>query len=312
MEIQTKSTTKRKFFIIIGAILTLSIIFLSLQYFIKNALNDENKIPYDANYKPSFIIDHKDISQIEKYLNLNPQIVSEISDSKWLLTHASVGNNILKGVISLNRYDKTIYPLKITKSENMPPKTMTPSTIYEIDRGNPGASQKLQIFKTIIQSDDWNSQINIAIDKFCYIDNPPYNSSLTLSENIDKSRSLANDYIKNMEEIQNNYPEVIFVYTTMPITVSNEEANFMRLMYNLIIREYCLNNKKYLFDIADIECHRADNTINKFNSTISKEHEVEMMISSYSNDGGHLNSIGQRRLAKGWYALAAAIALNKL
>jgi hypothetical protein len=57
-------------------------------------------------------------------------------------------------------------------------------------------------------------------------------------------------YLDRMAELEAEFPDVIFIYMTG--NAQSEEWN--RVERNNRIREYCKNNKKFLFDFADLDC----------------------------------------------------------
>lgn len=63
-------------------------------------------------------------------------------------------------------------------------------------------------------------------------------------------------YLNAMNNLESEYPEVKFVYMTGHLDGGGENGN-LNLMNNLI-RDYCLENNKILFDFADIESFAPD------------------------------------------------------
>jgi hypothetical protein len=94
---------------------------------------------------------------------------------------------------------------------------------------------------------------------------------------------------------------------TMPIQsgANMDWSNILAMNYNEAVRTHCTGASRVLLDIADIECH--DPSGNPVTFT-SGGHVYQRMWSGYTSDGGHLNSVGARRVALGWYAAGAAIA----
>ncbi len=62
-------------------------------------------------------------------------------------------------------------------------------------------------------------------------------------------------YIDNMEALEAEYPGVTFVYMTGHV---DEPYEAEILAHNNIIRDYCRDNNKWLFDFADIEKYNLD------------------------------------------------------
>ena len=73
--------------------------------------------------------------------------------------------------------------------------------------------------------------------------------------------TLDSEYLTPMSQLETDYPDVIFVYMTGHVDhwddANNKAANQM-------IRDYCINNKKVLYDFADIESYNPDGTFYEF------------------------------------------------
>lgn len=66
---------------------------------------------------------------------------------------------------------------------------------------------------------------------------------------------LFSEYLTPMSQLEQEYPDVTFVYMTGHVDHSADSDNKAA---NQIIREYCRANNKVLFDFADIESHDPD------------------------------------------------------
>lgn len=64
------------------------------------------------------------------------------------------------------------------------------------------------------------------------------------------SQSEVQKYLDNITRLEEEFPDVIFVYMTG--NAQSQENN--RYQRNNQIREYCRNNNKVLFDFADLDC----------------------------------------------------------
>jgi hypothetical protein len=233
-------------------------------------------------------------SEVDGVATLPQTVMDAIGRQKWLFTHASVGGNMIEGMQALSASNANRYRLVVDvygdgSQVYPPPATTIPGTIYDAPRGNPGWQAKFNMFNDAVRSLGWHDpKIGIAMDKLCYIDqdaNPT-------------------NYIAMMTALEADFPGTILVYTTMPLESSVNPANILRAGYNNIVRAHCLTNNRVLFDIADIESHDpAGNAITFTNA--SKVYE--RMYSGYTTDGGHLNALGEQRVALGWYATAAAL-----
>ncbi|MCK4416859.1 MAG: Ig-like domain-containing protein [Candidatus Latescibacteria bacterium] len=72
----------------------------------------------------------------------------------------------------------------------------------------------------------------------------------------DNTEEGINIYLAKMEELEADYPDVIFIYMTGHLDGSGPEGNLYAR--NNQIRDYCVNNHKILFDFADIESYDPD------------------------------------------------------
>ena len=65
-----------------------------------------------------------------------------------------------------------------------------------------------------------------------------------------------NTYLTTMTQLEQQYPDVDFIYMTGHLDGSGEEGNLHAM--NELIRDYCRTNGKILFDFADIESYDPD------------------------------------------------------
>lgn len=239
------------------------------------------------------IIGHANVDLVDK---LPQSVMTAVGHQKWFFTHASVGGNMIEGMCALHDADPNRYKLTVTSvsynSTTMraynPPDPTASGCIYECNRGNPGWSSKFTIFDNSVRLGNWRySNVDLCMDKLCYIDQD----------------ASATQYTTKMSAIEAFSPNTIFIYTTMPLTTSADSDNVLRNQYNQTVRSFCAANKKLLLDIADIEAYDPNNIQQTFQYG---GNTYQKLYSGYSTDGGHLNSTGEQRVAKGWYAVAAA------
>jgi len=73
--------------------------------------------------------------------------------------------------------------------------------------------------------------------------------------------TLDSEYLIPMSQLETDYPDVTFVYMTGHVDhwddANNKAANQM-------VRNYCINNEKVLYDFADIESYNPDGTFYEF------------------------------------------------
>ncbi len=239
------------------------------------------------------VIDH---TRVDGVARLPRATMDAIGRQRWFFSHASVGANMISGMNDLHRADPQRYQLVVSgvdynggQERADAPGTTKPGTIYECNRGNPGWSKKLEIFDRSVRSSLWHlSNVEVAMDKFCYID-----------QEADPAK-----YLDTMAALEKAYPDTRFVYVTMPLTTSEDADNRLRNRYNDAVRRFARAHGKLLFDIADIESHDPRGQATTFTHDGTR---YQKLFDGYSDDGGHLNAAGQKRVALGWYAVGAAI-----
>jgi hypothetical protein len=72
---------------------------------------------------------------------------------------------------------------------------------------------------------------------------------------------LWDQYLGPMTELEEDYPNVTFIYMTGHVDIAQDSCNKAA---NDSIRSYCLNNNKWLFDFADFDRHDPDGTYYEF------------------------------------------------
>jgi hypothetical protein len=239
---------------------------------------------------------------------------------KTYFEHASVGRNILNGVqkliaggLALKRgtwetwapvdddgnpayytdgNDSSGYVFDVTSMDETKAGTIKAwfaahTGLFDNARGNPSAADKIDYFRTAVDTYGIGSSVDVAIMKFCWID-PDADLS---------------DYEAMMSSLQEKYPHLVLVYCTMPLTNSTDSDTAARNTFNNALRMYCSANNLWLFDIADIESHEPDGT-----AYTDAETGAELEWPDYSHDSGHMNSgDADRRPAKALITLLARI-----
>lgn len=220
--------------------------------------------------------------------NYSQALMDQIGQLKWYFAHASVGENMMSGIADLHATNGSYYRLRGVSATNAPPAGTEAGVIYEYDRGNPGWSDKCILFQSCV-SNGWRYPlVNLAMNKLCFIDQ-------------DANLNPCLDYESPLESA---FPETQFIYATMPLTIYDDSANYQRNVYNDGMRAWCRTNNRVLFDIAEIEAHDFNGrpvTYTYNNKTCQRLYE------GYAIDQGHLNGEMSQLVAKGFYALAAAL-----
>jgi hypothetical protein len=207
---------------------------------------------------------------------------------RWFFAHASVGANIMSGISALHDSSTPRYPLTSVSENDTPPATTRNGIIYEYARGNPSSDEKFSLFATYVTNGWRNPKVHIVLNKLCYID---------------QDASLQG-YLDSMKRLEAAFPETLFVYMTIPLTTSSDSDNYKRNVFNDGVRAWVQTNNLVLFDVADIESHDTTGAgcVFTYNGR-----SCQKLYSSYSSDGGHLNTTGSKLVASGFYALGAAL-----
>ncbi|MGD0744464.1 MAG: hypothetical protein ABSA45_04835 [Verrucomicrobiota bacterium] len=220
--------------------------------------------------------------------NFSQSLMNEIGQLKWYFAHASVGGNMMDGIADLHGMNPNFYQFHGVSEDGNPPATTETGGIYEYMRGNPGWQVKVDTFQTYV-SNGWRfPKVNFALNKMCWID----------------PTADLNYYIRSMTNLEAAFPQTMFVYATMPLNTSEDNDNYLRSLYNDGLRDWCRTNNRVLFDIADVESRDTSGALCSFtwNSRICQK-----LYSGYTDDGGHLNTQGRQLVARGFYALSAAL-----
>ena len=221
-----------------------------------------------------------------------------LAGKKIYFGHMSVGSDLIEGINDLAKGSPQIR-LNIVE-------TASPSSFdYPIfahsrigDNGDP--KSKINAFVQLMDGGIGNSA-DIAFFKFCYID-------ILSATDADE---VFNRYKNAMEALKRKYPKVSFVHVTAPLRVvqtgflvpikkiigrpvGGYEDNIKRNRFNdLLRREY--EGKEPIFDLARIESTYPDDSQATFDN---EEKRYESLVAVYTQDGGHLNEIGRKIVAR--------------
>ena len=218
----------------------LLLIVLAFYAFISESQNVKHKSEaYSSSYP--IIANHLCIKHFD---SIPMNYVNEAAKITLMFRHASVGTTINNGLNCLqgtrnSPFICTTYPDYKYDRRNW---------VFE-PRGNSGWYGKIRDFvkETANQIDTYE----MFSFKYCYLEGldglaEPCGSTFnpTLVKKAWDSLRL------NMEMLEQNYPDKIFIWWTIPLTQSGQ---FCTDTLNSLIRKYVKDNNKILFDLADIE-----------------------------------------------------------
>lgn len=222
---------------------------------------------------------------------------AKLSEKKVYFGHQSVGDNVIDGIKILMEVDNVVkLNIKMTKD---PGSFNSPVFAHSSIGKNGDIDLKFADFSRNIEK-GIGHKVDIAFLKLCFWD-------VRRETNVGE---VFNDYKKTIKSLQQKYPETVFVHLTVPLmSRSNEIFDKMRRLIRpdnddldninrnelneLLIREY--SGKEPFFDIAGAESTLPDGSRSFFMSDKSKYYYLP---SAYTDDGGHLNTLGQKHVAE--------------
>jgi hypothetical protein len=239
--------------------------------------------------------------------------LSEVPESAWQklaqqriwFGHQSVGWNIVEGLKDVRQAHPQI---KVNIVETPDPTTVNAAGLIHFAIGqNYYPQTKIADFATMIQRNP-TKQPDIALFKFCFLD-------------IDAKTDVAQvfkDYKTMMDGLIKTFPKTKFVQVTVPLTteptgthkfmrdlkysvrkvlrqpVERSFENMNRAAFNQVLRQ-TYGDQSTVFDLAQIESIGIDRQQTVF-STAGKSYLS--LVSAYTDDGAHLNSVGRKVVAE--------------
>lgn len=196
-----------------------------------------NKIsPIDTGsiLSEAIIIDHTctSISEIPEYWVQKAKAEFGIAYG-----HTSHGSQIISGMEALNAKSK-LYAFDSFGGD----KTLTiDDRELRGDLGNPDRTRWADRTRELLRG--WEDTFNLIIWSWC-------------GQVSSASEEDINTYLHLMEQLEREFPGVVFVYMTGHLDGSGVYGNLN--LRNNQIRDFCQRNKKVLFDFADIESYDPD------------------------------------------------------
>jgi len=236
-------------------------------------------------------------------ININEieRAIEKIDNKTIFFGHQSVGANILQGIKYFTaETEKQFSILSLKKDIDYNNANIIDTYIGE----NTYPQKKIDDFAKIIRS-KLAGKVDIAFMKFCYVDS---GHDMSAAEIFSK-------YIGEMEKLEKEFPQVTFVYVTMPLTglpnniivwaknavkmvlgrqITGRKDNIERNIFNKKLRE-AKANTNLLFDLAKIESTLPNGKKETF---VSSGNTYNVMAPIYTDDGGHLNKVGRKHVAK--------------
>lgn len=220
---------------------------------------------------------------------LTMDFTDKIISKKIYFGHQSVGNNIISGCKEL--LGLQFKPLDINNYDNFNPENSF--FAHNCIGKNYKPITKCDDFANVVIN-KLRGNVDIAAMKFCYVD---INSKTDVG-------ALLDYYSKTIERIHSEFPNIKIVHITIPLTSNHGfknklkilikgDSNILRNKYNNMLKEKYTNEP--VFDLAKIESIRPDGSETNY---IKGKNIVYILAPDYTDDGGHLNSIGGKKVAE--------------
>jgi len=226
---------------------------------------------------------------------------TKLAEKKIFFGHQSVGYNIIDGIADiLNEHDY----IKLNIIEAREPSAFDQPVFAHSQVGmNTKPFSKIKRFVEIMDS-GVGSKVDIAFFKFCYVD---------IMRDSDPEK-IFDGYNAALEGLKQRYPNTKFLHVTVPIRSTPKgakkflkqtvklligkpgffEDNVMRHSYNGLL-DNTYSKTGLFFDLAHIESVNAGG----FGCyAVKGAEQVPVMAPKYTEDGGHLNNLGRKKVAE--------------
>lgn len=231
--------------------------------------------------------------------------LEHIAQQRIFFGHQSVGENLLDGIRQLSKM--AAVPVRIVETQkagNVAPATFGHALVAK--NGEP--LLKLRSFEQAFSQHP--SGIDIALLKFCFVD---------INADTD-AKALFSRYRASMDRLRAENPGTTFVHVTVPLmeVKGGMKASIRRLLgrapdgaienvrreeYNALLRQTYQGHEP-IFDLARVESTAPDGSVvtAEWNGRVAPA-----LVPAYTDDGGHLNSVGRLRAARELVSVLAAL-----
>lgn len=256
-------------------------------------------------------------ASVDQFDAIPQEAVERASARRVLYIHASTGGyvsqlglNYLQGTVGQGdvesaaleapypayQYDRRAWTWPEWRYDELQTrKSLLQRAIGKITGANSMSRIKLREFEADVNESQ--GQYDVMGMKLCYLD----------WKGLDWTQ-----YRDVMERLEKQYPDKVFLWATVPLQYTWDAPESPSGAYRSIkafndaIRAYAKTNAKPLFDVADIESHRADGT-----ACTDASGRAVLCAEYHSDELGHPNGDGSIRLAKGFWWLMAGLELQR-
>ena len=222
--------------------------------------------------------------------------LNQLLKLKILFGHASVGNNIVQGLEKIKHNDRTLKYFNVVRADELT--SIDENGLHHfILRKNGDPQRKIKHFKDTLTGNNLGDQIDVAILKLCYVD-------IESDTDID---AVFKAYTETVAAIKRQYPDLKIVHVTVPLythrrgfkgyikrILKPDLNNVNRHRYNQLIKKK-FQGSDSLFDLARLESTYPDGSRASF---MHRGDTFYHLANLYTDDGGHLNELGQFLAAK--------------
>lgn len=227
--------------------------------------------------------------------------VEKVRDTRIFFAHRSVGGNVLDGLDDLRSQYRVADPETVNLNDRSVSAIPAsgPALVDALVGVNGDPIGKLDEFADYLRS-GVGDRVDVALIKFCYSD--IRESSGPGFDSIDE---LFKTYAATMAELERAYPQVTFVYATIPVenleikggrTPGLARHNANRARFNALVRAHA-GTSRPLWDVARLESIGPDGS--RYVTTYDGSSH-EGLHPDYTRDGGHLNDragLGRKAVA---------------
>lgn len=222
-----------------------------------------------------------------------------VAHTRVLFGHNSVGMNIIDGLGEVYERAGLAPPHVVSTDGNEPlPHGGVLGHAYVGTNGDPLG--KLAAFEKLMDGPA-GEDVGVALVKLCYVD---------VVAGTD-AEEVFDAYARTMADLEERHPDVVFLYTTVPLTADPPRTvkelvkrllgrgdtgpadNPVRERYNDLVRKRYAGTGR-LFDIAALESTAAGSPQRRTTRSGATYHVLHR---AFTSDGGHLNRLGSQAAA---------------
>jgi hypothetical protein len=230
---------------------------------------------------------------------VKPEQWEQLSGERVFFGHQSVGGNLLDGIKDVMAANPHI---RLNIVEAAEASQMSGPGLYHAPIGENGKpSTKLAAFREIAPALGSSAT---ALMKYCYVD-----------VNFDSDPvAMFEEYSRTVDGVRASNPDLRIVHVTLPLRSdagtlryvaavarklrTERELNLIRHRYNELLRQ-TYGGKEPIFDLARLEATQASGEMKLVRY---QGNRVPVLANEWTNDGGHLNEAGRRRIAEAFLA----------